>query len=77
MDNDTYLIRSDIFDGAWPWMALKVISAVLKAQRSRTGNQCRNLKTGIIWLHIFVLDTIRAAQLKTCCNLVINDLEIP
>ena len=72
-----YLISSVIYDGAWPWIASKVRSAVLKAQRWSTGNQCRDLRTGVMWLYIFVLDTIQAVELKTYCNLVINDLEIP
>ena len=75
-DGQRYLISSDRYDGAWPWIALNVKSVVLKTQCCSTDNQCRDLRTGIIWLHIFVLETIRAAELKTCCNLVINDLEI-
>ena len=41
-DRLQYLISSDIYDGAWPWIALKVRSVVLKAQLWSAGNQCRD-----------------------------------
>ena len=41
-------IRLEIYDGASPWIALKVISSILKTIRYLTGSQCSMLSKGDI-----------------------------
>ena len=51
--------------GARPWIALKVISKILKCMRYLTGSQCSFTKVGVIWSNLLLLQTSLAAVFCT------------
>ena len=52
--------------------ALKVSNKILKLTLYLTGNQCKFIKTGVIWSYFLHDISSRAAAFCTLCNLAIS-----
>ena len=65
-DFDLIDIRSEMYLGANPWIALKVIKITLKSIRDLIGNQCSSNRNGDVWQNLGARKTSLAAAFCTC-----------
>ena len=66
------LMRSEMYDGARPLMALYVMTSTLNRMRWWTGSQCSSTRMGVIWSCFLVSVIRRAAEFWTDCSLAIS-----
>ena len=64
------LIRSVLYWGASPWIALNAKISNLNWILKQTGNQCKENKVGVVWQNRGREQTSRAAQFLIRCNLM-------
>ena len=64
------LIRSVMYWGASPWIALNAKISNLNSILKQTGNQCKENKVGVIWQKREREQTSRAALFWIRCNLL-------